>query len=66
MNQVFEFSPVQALLWWIIVGEVVYEFLTSHVDEGRTADVTGQQMMLTPLWHLILPWLLSGVCVALH
>ena len=32
---------------------------------GLTADVTGQQRMLTPPWHLILPSLLSRVRVAL-
>jgi hypothetical protein len=29
-------------------------------------DVTGQQRMLIPPWHLILPLLLSLVRVALH
>ena len=35
-------------------------------DYGLTAGVTGQQRMLTPPWHLILPSLLSKVRVALH
>jgi hypothetical protein len=33
---------------------------------GLTAGVAGQQRMLTPPWHLILPSHLSKVRVALH
>jgi hypothetical protein len=29
------------------------------------AGVTGQQRMLTPPWHLILPLLFPGICVSL-
>jgi hypothetical protein len=37
-----------------------------NFDYGRTAGVTGQQRMLTPPEHLILPSHFSGVRVALH
>ena len=47
-----------------------YKLSLSHMllcfDYGLTAGVTGQQRMLTPPWHLILPSLLSKVRVALH
>ena len=39
---------------------------TPNFDKGRTADVTGQQGMLTPPQHLILLSHLSKVRVALH
>jgi hypothetical protein len=35
-----------------------------NFDQGCTADVTGQQRMPTPPWHLILSSHLSGVRVA--
>jgi hypothetical protein len=41
-------------------------FLFSDIEIGNTNGVTGQQKMLTPPWHLILPSYLSGVRIALH
>jgi hypothetical protein len=46
------------LIWTLIS---IFEF-----EVRLTADVTGQQRMLTPPRHLILPLHLSEVCVALH
>jgi hypothetical protein len=37
-----------------------------NFNYGLMAGVTGQQWILTPPSHLILPSLLSGVHVALH
>jgi hypothetical protein len=37
-----------------------------NFDQGITADEIGQQGMLTPPWHLILPSPLSRAGVALH
>ena len=38
----------------------------SNLEIGLTAGVTGQQGMLTPPWHLILPSHLSEIRVAIH
>jgi hypothetical protein len=58
----------RAVCWTVIsilaltTGGTVYLFSTM----GNTAGVTGQQRMLTPSRHLILPLHLSKVRVALH
>jgi hypothetical protein len=67
-----ETLEVEILIWCIQIGKLLILHLTTGnpvyliSTKGSTAGVTGQQRMLTPPWHLILPSHLSEVRDGLH